>query len=257
MSKQEYLDALKRAMTGLPPDTVAKTLAYYEQRFIDGLVAGRSEAEIAQELDEPRKIAMTLRANRHLHAYEQSRNPASLLRMLTSFAGLALFNLFMVIPAMVYASLLVAVYASAFAFYISGIAVTASGLSGQNELALEGPLRQLAILDRDGPDDPGMEARMAISKMGIHMFVEPPAADDNDQPRHGPRLLDRAEAVANGDLRVTTDFDPGARTTQTLVGLGMVLAGIALCLVSLVITRFTVAGLKRYVQMNVSLLRGR
>lgn len=257
MNKQEYLDALKRAMTGLPPDTVAKTLAYYEQRFIDGLVAGRGEAEIARELDEPRKIAMTLRANRHLHAYEQSKNPATLLRMLMSFAGLALFNLFMVIPAMVYASLLMAVYASAFGFYICGIAVTASGLSGQNELALEGPLRQLAIIDHDGPDDPGMEARMAISKMGIHMFVDPPPAEDNDEPRHAPRLLDRAEAVANGDLRVTTDFDTGARTTQSLVGLGMVLAGIALSLLSLVATRFTVAGLKRYAQMNMSLLRGR
>jgi hypothetical protein len=31
--------------------TVAATLAYYEQRFIDGLVAGRSEAEVYQELD--------------------------------------------------------------------------------------------------------------------------------------------------------------------------------------------------------------
>ena len=244
-------------MTGLPRDTVAKTLAYYEQRFIDGLVAGRSEAEIALELDEPCKIAMALRANRQQNGFEQGKNPATLLRMAMSFAGLALFNLFMVIPAMVYASLLMAVYASAFAFYISGIAVTASGLSGQNELALEGPLRQLAIIDHDDPDDPGLEARMAISKMGIHMFVGPAPADDNDQPRHGPRLLDRAEAVANGDLRVTTDFDHGARTTQTLVGLGMVLVGIALCLASLVVTRFTVAGLKRYVQMNMSLSRGR
>jgi uncharacterized membrane protein len=257
MSKQEYLDALRRAMTGLPPDTVAKTLADYEQRFIDGLTVGRSEAEIARELDEPRKIAMTLRTSRHLHAYEQSRNPASLLRMMMSFAGLALFNLFMVIPAMVYGALLMAIYASAFAFYICGIAVTASGLSGQNELALEGPLRHLATFDHDGSDDPGLEARMAISKMGIHLFVDPAPADDDDQPHRGPRLLDRAEAVANGDLHVTTDFDKGARTTQTLVGLGMVLAGIALCLVSLVVTRFTVAGLKRYVQMNMSLLRGR
>jgi uncharacterized membrane protein len=40
MTKQQYLDALKQAMQGLPPETVAKTLAYYEQRFIDGLVAG-------------------------------------------------------------------------------------------------------------------------------------------------------------------------------------------------------------------------
>src|SRR5476649_2883757 len=137
MGKLEYLDALKRAMQGLPPETVARTLAYYEQRFIDGLTAGRSEAEVYAELDEPRKIAMTLRANAHLSAFEQKRNPVNLLRVLVSFVGLAIFNLFMLIPAMVYASLLCAIYACAFSFYVGGIALTASGLSGQNEVSLE------------------------------------------------------------------------------------------------------------------------
>jgi uncharacterized membrane protein len=255
MNKQQYLDALKQAMTGLPPETVAKTLAYYEQRFIDGLTAGRSEMEIAQELDEPRKIAMTLRANVHMSAFEQRKNPANLARMLVSFIGLAIFNLFMVIPAMVYAALLFSMYASAFSFYIGGVAVTASALSGQNELALQGPLRQLVLrIDGDGSDDPAMEARMAISSMGVQLFKEPgKAASDNGNP---PKLLDRAEAVANGDLHITSDFDNGSRTTQGLVGMGLVLAGIAICLLSVVITRYTIVGIKRYAAMNISLLRG-
>jgi uncharacterized membrane protein len=257
MSKQEYLDALKQAMTGLPPETVAKTLAYYEQRFIEGQVAGRSEAEIAKELDEPRKIAMTLRANVHLSAFEQRKNPTNLLRMLVSFVGLAIFNLFMVIPAIVYGALLFTMYVCAFSFYIGGVAVTASGLSGQNELALQGPLRQLILhADGDSSDDPSMEARMAISSMGIQLFKEPSAQNGDDSGKPG-KLLERAEAVANGDLRVTTDFDSGSRTTQSLVGMGMVLAGIAIALLSLVVTRYTMVGLKRYVAMNVSLLRGR
>ena len=41
MGKLEYLDALKRAMLGLPPDVQAKTLAYYEQRFVDGIAFDR------------------------------------------------------------------------------------------------------------------------------------------------------------------------------------------------------------------------
>ena len=61
MNKQAYLDALQKALAGLPPETVARTMAYYEQRFIDGMVAGRSEEEIAEELGEPRKIAMDCR----------------------------------------------------------------------------------------------------------------------------------------------------------------------------------------------------
>ena len=146
MGKLDYLDALKRAMSGLPPELQAKTLAYYEQRFIDGVDAGRAEEDVAKELDDPKKIAMTLRANAHLDAFQQKKNPANAIRVAVSAVGLAIFNLFMVVPAMVYAALLAALYASALAFYLVGIAVTASGLSGANELSLAGPLSKLGIV---------------------------------------------------------------------------------------------------------------
>jgi uncharacterized membrane protein len=264
MTKQDYLDALTKAMQGLPPETVAKTLAYYEQRFIDGLVAGRSEAEVYQELDEPRKIAMTLRANAHMSAFEQKKTPFNLARAMVSFIGLAIFNLFMVIPAMVYASLLGAIYISAFAFYIGGVALTASGLSGQNELALEGPLRQImeftnSHFDTQAEEEDTQGWRVSINNMGVEVGKEDPdspSADSENLSRSG-RLLNRAESVAAGDVHITTDFDSGARTTQSLIGLGLILGGIGLCLISVVLTRYTVIGLKRYAAMNVSLLRGR
>jgi uncharacterized membrane protein len=264
MTKQQYLDALRQAMQGLPPETVAKTLAYYEQRFIDGLVAGRSEAEVYQELDEPRKIAMTLRANAHLSAFEQKKTPLNLARVAVSFIGLSIFNLFMVIPAMVYASLLGAIYVSAFAFYIGGVALTASGLSGQNELALEGPLRHLmeftnSRFETQAEEEQAQGWRVSIDSMGVQVNKddpEAPRAGDEGLSRSG-RLLNRAEAVAAGDVLITTDFDGGARTTQSLIGFGLILGGIGLCLVSIVLTRYTVVGLKRYAAMNMSLLRGR
>jgi uncharacterized membrane protein len=256
MGKLEYLDALKRAMAGLPPDTVAKTLAYYEQRFIDGLAAGLSEAEIHAQLDEPRKIAMTLRANRHLNSFTQSKNPVNLARMLVSFIGLAIFNLFMLIPAMVYGCLLLAVYLSALTFYVSGIAVSASALSGQNELVLEGPLRHL-IIDNDGDDEDLAQAKLAINEMGIQFYRDPKAASARPDDGSKPKLLERAEAVAGGGLHITTELDSGSRNTQAFVGLGLVLAGIGLTLVSVVVTRYTVLGAKRYAAMNFSLLRGR
>jgi uncharacterized membrane protein len=105
MGKLEYLDALKRAMLGLPPDVQAKTLAYYEQRFVDGSAAGRGEPDVARELDDPKKIAMTLRASAHLDAFSDKKNPANLLRLMVSAVGLAIFNLFMLVPALVYSAL--------------------------------------------------------------------------------------------------------------------------------------------------------
>lgn len=260
MGKLEYLDALKRAMGGLAPEVQAKTLACYEQRFIDGLAAGRSEAEIAQDLDDPKTIAMTLRASSHLHAFEQKRNPANLLRLMVSAVGLAIFNLFMVLPAIVYASLLAAMYASAFAFYLAGIAITASALSGANELVLEGPLRHFVIGERAFSDSDNMQTKVWISENGIHFFQEKQpeeaGSESDDESNRSERVMRHAEAVAGHGIHISTGMDAESRTTQSVFGLAMVLGGIVVFLLSLVVTKYTFIGIKRYIDMNLSLLKG-
>jgi uncharacterized membrane protein len=261
MSKNEYLDALKKALAGLPPDVAAKTMAYYEQCFIDSLAAGRTEEEIAAELEQPRKIAMTLRANAHRGAFEQSHKPGNLLRMLFSLIGLGIFNLFMVVPAAVFSALLVSVYASAFALYVSGIAITATGLAGANELVLSGPLRHLVIFDDEGDQfDSRMQTKISISDQGVDVFQEPSAGLRKEWDEAGSKSeqwLEGAEAMAESGVRITSDLDNESRATQTAIGIGLVLLGIVLSLVSIVITRYSLIGLKRYLQMNASLLRGR
>jgi len=259
MGKQDYLDALGKAMAGLPPETAARTLAYYEQRFIDGLTVGRSEAEIAAELDEPRKIAMTLRANAHMAAMASRKAPAGFVRTVFTFVGLAVFNLFMVVPAAVCAALLMALYVSSASFYVSGIAVTSSGLAGANEIILSGPLHNIVgIDDNDYEDERHSQTRISIGDDGIHVdkeaLAEPPAT--SAASRSG-RLLDSAEAMADGSVRIEIDREGSSRAAQTTLGAGLILGGIALFLLSLVLTRYTALGLKRYVQMNYSLLRGR
>lgn len=261
MGKQDYLDALAKAMTGLPPEPAARTMAFYEQRFIDGVNAGRSETDIAAEQDDPRKIAMTLRANAHLQAFQQKKTSSSLGRMLVSFAGLAVFNLFMVVPAAVFMALLLTVYACSFSFYVSGIAVAASGLAGANEMILAGPLHGMVDIDDDGEAaGERLQTRVSIGDRGIQITQSrSPGLQqelDEESSRSG-RLLDNAEAMADGSVRISVDPEGASRATQTVIGFGLVLGGIALFLLSLVVTRYTAIGLRRYVQMNHSLLRGR
>jgi uncharacterized membrane protein len=285
MGKLEYLELLKRAMLGLPPEVQAKTLGYYEQRFVDGINSGRSEQDVAQELDDPKKIAMTLRANSYSaqlgaqfgaqfgaqaamqpamqpatpggpqFAVAGKSGPAGVLRVLVSGAGLAIFNLFMIVPALVYSALLFALYVAALAFYLSGIAITASGLAGNSDLLLDLPTRYVQI-DADDPDA-RRQVRVQIDDTGIHVHEEGgdgDAADDRGMRRS--RLRRGAEVVAGNTLHITTDMDADSRTTQTVFGFGMVLGGIALFLLSLVVTRYTAVGFKRYIQMNFSLLKG-
>jgi uncharacterized membrane protein len=275
MGKLDYLDALKRAMTGLPPEAQAKTLAYYEQRFVDGVAAGRSEQDVAAELDDPKKIAMTLRASTHMQAFETKKNPANLVRMLVAALGLAIFNLFMVVPAMVYAALLATLYACGLAFYLAGAVITASGLSGSNEIKLDGPLRTVFV-ESDAGDKDDLQTKVNISENGIRIFSEPApdgkagttsvsigaeddeAHEDNDDDddKRSVRVIKRAESVASKGIVFSTDMDDDSRATQTFFGLFMLLGGIVLILISLVVTRFTFIGIKRYIEMNFSLLKG-
>ena len=259
MHQQDYLDALRRALAGLPPDLVAKTMSYYEQSFNEGLAAGRSAQEIAHDLGDPKKIALTLRASTQRRAFEQKKTPVNLLRLLVSLAGLAIFNLFMVIPAAVYAALLATLYAVGLSFYLAGIAITASGLSGANELLLDGPLRYMLIHDDDGGEgDDQRQTRITIGDTGIEIdhLPGPVGAVPDSRPSPSSRVIERAEALAGSGIHIYTDLDQDARTTQTLFGMGMVLGGIALFLLSLVVTRYTLIGIRRYIAMNISLLKG-
>jgi uncharacterized membrane protein len=252
MGKMEYLDALKRAMPGLPPHLQAKTLAYYEQRFVDGLAAGRSEEEIGRELDDPNKIAMTLRASAHLNSFNETKNPANLLRFLVSAVGLAIFNLFMVVPAAVFGALLTALYACAFAFYFGGVVLTASALAGSSEFVFDKPGRHVTVGEdsrRSGP------ATVTIGPHGIQVHKDKDSAPtiviDGDS---GSVIREDSGA---GRIRIATDMDESTRAAQIAVGAGMVLGGIALFLAALVVTRYTFIGIRRYLQMNLSLLKSR
>ena len=265
MGKLEYLDALKRAMAGLPVEAQAKTLAYYEQRFVDGVAAGLSEEEVAKGLDDPKKIAMTLRANTHMRAFEEKKNPANLVRLMVAVIGLAIFNLFMVVPAIVYASLLATLYACGLALYLGGVAVTASGLAGASELVLDGPLRHFIINGRDD-DGERRQAKVTIDSMGVHVDENYKTDDPDvevavdvdvaDEINRSERVIRGAESVAERGIKVYTGMDADSRATQTAVGLAMVIGGIVLFLLSLVVTRYTFIGIRRYIDMNLSLLKG-
>lgn len=260
MRKMEFLDALKRAMMGLPPETQAKTLAYYEQRFVDGIAAGRSEEQVGAELDEPAKIAMTLRASAHMNTFtEQRKQPVNVLRMMLTAVGLAIFNLFMLVPAAVLGGLLISVYVAAGAFYSSGIVVTASALAGANEFVFNEPLQMIAlgrdkitVIDRKHPD--GATATIRIGPRGIEVQQDDQSGKPTDAGADSASVIE--EDARNGSIHVITDMDANSRNTQVAVGVGLVLGGIILILIAIVITRYTMLGVKRYLQMNLSLLKG-
>lgn len=272
MSKLDYLDKLKQALRGLPPASQAKTLAWCEQRFVDGVAAGKSEDEITAELGEPYLIAQTLRASlgpnpaaaatstATTRAAPAKAPPLRALRTLGTGLGLLIFNVFMAIPAAVYASLLITLYAVGFSLYVGGIAITTSALAGNNELLLKAPLANLIVHSDDSGSN---QTRITINENGIQVTSEPreraadePATSTDEKTTRRERAIERAEALAERTVLLSTDLEPDARANQVLFGIGLILGGIVLFLLSLVVTRYTWLGIKRYVNMNISLLKG-
>ena len=61
MSRQDFIDALKRALYGKIEDfTLADHIQYYEGYIAQEIASGKSEQEVLNELGDPRLIARTL-----------------------------------------------------------------------------------------------------------------------------------------------------------------------------------------------------
>src|SRR5262249_51809468 len=62
MTKAEFLDTLRRRLSGLPAEEIDDLVGDYDTHFAEGMAAGRSEAEIAAALGDPMRLARELRA---------------------------------------------------------------------------------------------------------------------------------------------------------------------------------------------------
>src|SRR6202012_5031014 len=76
MTRLEFLDVLRRRLAGLPPDEIDELVGDYAMHFADGMAAGRSEAQIAEALGDPVRLARELRAGGGLRGRGGARAPA-------------------------------------------------------------------------------------------------------------------------------------------------------------------------------------
>ena len=86
MKKQEFLDALRRALTGdVPPGVVEETIRYYDRYITEEAGKGRPEEEVTGEIGDPRLIARTIQDTTDGagsggyeggRSYEYDQNPA-------------------------------------------------------------------------------------------------------------------------------------------------------------------------------------
>jgi len=101
MTRQIFLQRLRDGLRGLPPQTIDDIVADYEAHFVEGEAAGRSEAEVANALGDPDRLARELRAEAGLRQWEQQQNPSAAMGAVFAVIGLGALDLLIVLPVLI------------------------------------------------------------------------------------------------------------------------------------------------------------
>lgn len=106
MTRDDFLDTLRRGLGGLPDDEIAEIMSDYAAHFAESGNRGRSETEVASALGDPARIARELRADIGLKRLEAGWSLSNLVAAAMALTGLVIVDLLFLFPLLVLASLL-------------------------------------------------------------------------------------------------------------------------------------------------------
>jgi uncharacterized membrane protein len=147
MTRLEFLETLRRRLAGLPEAEIDDLVADYATHFADGMAAGRSEAEIAQALGDPMRLARELRAEAGFRRWETERTPASFFAVLFGFVALVAVDFVFLLPllgGLVLFTLIAAIVL--LALCVAGIVLLAKLFSWDGLFAVHSLVRKLSGL---------------------------------------------------------------------------------------------------------------
>ncbi|WP_255988440.1 DUF1700 domain-containing protein [Chitinolyticbacter albus] len=218
MTQHEFLQQLAASLEGLPETQRDDILADYREYFSDGLAAGRSEADIATALGDPRELGRTLRVKRSLAAWETRRSLPALWQVVLATASLGAVNLLLALPTLLWLLLLSGASLVAALIVVLGFVMLGSALFGNSssvDAALDrwfAPQARIAV--RDGTDrvliQPDATGRTSV-------LIE--SGDDSVRFEGGKLLL------RDGDEQLTLHSLAPSRTGSALFGVALLLLG--------------------------------
>ena len=136
MTKLEFIAAFTSACGNLPGELLDTALAQFERQFTDQLLSGLSEQTIVANWGSPQSAALKLKLHTLNGSLKQPMSGEKVMRICMMGFGLLLMDLFVLIPATVFASVLLAFYTLAGSAYLAGIFIIASNLAGVNYIVV-------------------------------------------------------------------------------------------------------------------------
>ncbi len=128
MTRAEFLTRLRRALTGLPPETVDEIVADHEAHFVEAAAKGRNDPEIAAALGNPERLAREVKAEAGMARWEAEKTPASAVAAMVALIGLGAIDILFLLPLLMgVASGLAAIFVSAIAVFLAGGVVFVAG----------------------------------------------------------------------------------------------------------------------------------
>jgi uncharacterized membrane protein len=128
MKKEEYLKKLSKQIKKMSVDEKKDLLLDYEEHFRIGMEKGRTEEEISKALGDPKNVAKQIKADYMVQKAEDKPSPTSIIEALAAVAGLGLFNIFVAVPSLLLAVVIISLVLAGSAVIVIGILITLSPL---------------------------------------------------------------------------------------------------------------------------------
>lgn len=257
MNKTTYMNALRKALEDLPASVIEETVWAYESKFVDGMTTGKTEEEIAAGLPKPELVAAQKKASMRYDALKRNFTLGNVASLVTALIGLLVFNLFMLIPAIAYFSLLCGSYVFALGMYIAGIGITALNLSGVDEFSVELPgHRHMTSHYHTNWNRAGHpNVRVDITDAGI--LVDGEKFDEAASlPAAQANAATASMAAGSYETeKIHIEVDNHFSGASLLKGIGLLLGSILLFMSSMFITKYTFIGFKHYLRWNLAQLQ--
>jgi len=124
MKKEQFLNQLKRSLSGIPETEKKEILYDYEEHFRSGMENGQKEEEIARSLGNPRILGKSSRIESLLAESRDGRRAVNVLRAMFASLSLGFFNAIITLP--IFAGLLaglIGLWVGAGSLAVTGVAV--------------------------------------------------------------------------------------------------------------------------------------
>jgi len=121
MTRNDFIRRLRSGLKGMPAEDIAEIVADYEAHFDAAAAEGRPEAEVAEALGNPGRLARELRLEAGIRNWQSDRTPSSAWAAVLALMGLATIDILILVP------IVLPILGVFFAFYVIALSLFVAG----------------------------------------------------------------------------------------------------------------------------------